>query len=664
MDKKSIIGLVLCGVILFGYSWWNGKRVEKAQAAYAEEQYAKFKADSIDRAEHPYKYLQSVVDNIQDEREREAAAAALAAKQQQQFQTNIERNFGGTLVAAMNGQEQLYTFENDVMAVTVSSLGGKVTDVTLKDYKRYSKKGDGAPIQLFDPKSVKFDLSFYLRKGYSEAKVSTADYYFDAQPIETLEIDGVEAKRLSMRLPIDTNAYVEFIYTMRPGDYMIDYDVRFVGMEEWMQTTSSFDIDWENTSYQNEKGFQNENQYTTISYLYPEERKLEKLGVGDSKRGRGHKEQTITTTFEWFDFQQQFFSSIMIAPSGFSSGVLAYDTYAPGSGYVKDFKAAVAVPFKSDQSEYNFKFYFGPNKFSILKNYEIGLEKVVQLGGWLVRWCNRWVVIPVFDFLSKYISSFGIIILLLTLFIKLVIFPFTYKSYMSSAKMRALKPEIDAINAKYPNQQDQQEMLKRQQSTMDLYKKCGVSPLGGCLPMLLQMPIVIAMFRFFPTSIELRGQRFLWAEDLSTYDSVLNLPFNIPWYGDHVSLFALIMAVTLFFYSKLTYEQQNTGGQQMAGMKFMTVYLMPIMMLLWMNNYASGLCYYYFVSQLITMGQTWAFRAAVNDDKIHAQLMSASKKNDGKKKPKSKWQQRLEDMQKEQRRMMEERDRKQYRSKH
>jgi len=286
------------------------------------------------------------------------------------------------------------------------------------------------------------------------------------------------------------------------------------------------------------------------------------------------------------------------------------------------------------------------------------------LGGRLVSWVNRWIVIPVFDLLSRFINSYALIILLLTIFIKLLIFPLTYKSFISSAKMRAIRPEIAAIQAKYPKAQtDQNEMMKSQQATMELYKKYGVSPMGGCLPMLIQFPVLIAMFRFFPTAIELRGERFLWMKDLSTYDSVLNLPFNIPWYGDHVSLMALIMAVTLFFYSKLTYkeqEQTTAAAPGMAGMKFMTLYLMPIMMLMWMNNYASGLCYYYFVSQILTMGQNFAFRYGINEDRLRAKMLAAAKKPQ----KKSKWQQRLEEAQKQQEAMMKEQQRKQYRSKH
>lgn len=663
MDKKSIIGFVLMGIILFGYSWYQGEQHEKAQQAYFAAQREQFIADSIDRAEHPEKYLHEVAEQINDEQKRAEAIAAITAQNQLRFEEELAKNFGDELVNAMHGEEQTYTLENDVMTMSVSTLGGKISDVTLKDYKKYAKDGNGQQVKMFDPESASFDLSFYLRKGYNESKINTEGYYFTTEGVQTIVNEkGEELQRLVMSLPMGDGAALQMVYTLRPNDYMVDYDVRFAGMGQWMQTVPSFDITWNNTSYQNEKGYKNENMYTTLSYRFPDDKKVEKLGIAEigKRGGGGSKSKNITTEFEWFAFQQQFFSSIMIAPEGFSNGQLGFDTYQPGSGYIKDYKAAVSVPFNDNKEVYNFKFYFGPNKYSILQEYDLGLEKIVQLGGKLVSWVNRWIVIPVFDFLNRYIGSYGLIILLLTLFIKLLIFPLTYKSYLSSAKMRALKPEISAIQAKYPKAQtDQNEMMKSQQATMELYKKYGVSPMGGCLPMLIQMPILIAMFRFFPTSIELRGEKFLWAEDLSTYDSVLNLPFNIPWYGDHVSLFALIMAATLFIYSKINYEQTASAGPQMAGMKFMTVWMMPIMMLMWMNNYASGLCYYYFLSQMVTIVQTAVIRLTVTDEKLRAKMVANSKKP----KKKSKWQLRLEEAQRQQQAMIREQEKRQRSSK-
>ena len=306
------------------------------------------------------------------------------------------------------------------------------------------------------------------------------------------------------------------------------------------------------------------------------------------------------------------------------------------------------MPYTPQTESYKFNFYLGPNKFPVLKKLtdadgeSLSLERVIPLGWIFSTYVSRWVVIPLFNFLSKYIESFGLIILILTLVIKLLISPLTYKSYLSTAKMRAVRPELEAINAKYPRQED---AMKKQQATMELYNKAGISPMSGCLPMLIQMPILIAMFRFFPASIELRGQSFLWSDDLSSYDSILDLPFNIPFYGDHISLFCLLMAIVLFGYSYMNYKQTAATQPQMPGMKFMTVYMMPIMMLFWFNDYASGLCYYYLLSNIITMVMMLAIRYMVDDDKVRAQISTKMANTKGKK---SRFQQRYEELMRQQ----------------
>ena len=344
--------------------------------------------------------------------------------------------------------------------------------------------------------------------------------------------------------------------------------------------------------------------YTTISYRFPGESSIEDLGMSE-----GAKSKSISTSVNWVAFKQQFFSSAFIAPQNVTNANLAFDTAAPGSELLKSFSAQMAVPYTVQTEGYDFAFYFGPNKYAILKKVaaadgeELHMERLIPLGWGIFGWVNRWCVIPVFDFLRNYIGSFGIIILILVILVKLVISPLTYKSYVSMAKMRLIKPQVDELNKKYPKKED---AMKKQQATMELYKKAGINPMGGCIPMLIQMPILIAMFRFFPASIELREQPFLWADDLSSYDSIVNLPFSIPFYGDHVSLFALLMAVSLFGYSYFNYQQTASSQPQMAGMKFMMVYMMPIMMLLWFNSYSSGLCYYYLLSNLFTIGQTFA----------------------------------------------------------
>ncbi|MDE7123657.1 MAG: membrane protein insertase YidC, partial [Alistipes sp.] len=340
----------------------------------------------------------------------------------------------------------------------------------------------------------------------------------------------------------------------------------------------------------------------------------------------------------------------LIAPENFSAAALSFETFQPGTGYMKRFRARLSVPYAPQTETYDFAFYFGPNKYSILKKVAVGesgeelaLERLIPLGWGIFGWINRWCVIPVFDLLRNYIGSFGVIILILAVLIRLIISPLTYKSYVSMAKMRLVKPEVDELAKKYPKQED---AMKRQQATMELYRKAGINPMGGCIPMLIQFPILIAMFRFFPAAIELRDQAFLWADDLSSYDSILDLPFSIPFYGDHISLFALLMALSTFAFSYINYQQTASSQPQMAGMKFMMVYMMPVMLLLWFNSYSSGLCWYYLLSNLLTIGQTFAIRRMVDDTKIRAIMeANAARKSNGKK---SKFQQRYEEIMRQQ----------------
>ena len=495
-----------------------------------------------------------------------------------------------------------------------------------------------------DPASARFDLSFYVKNGLNNVKVNTMDYVFRAQPEQ---VEG-DARRVVMRLPVAADAWLEYEYLIYnkqvpERDYLVDFNVRLVNMAPQMANQASIGIDWSNNSYQNEKGFQNENMYTTVSYRFPGESSIEDLGTSEAE-----KSKKVSTSLNWVAFKQQFFSSVFIARDNFSNADLSFDTAKPETGYIKDFAASMTVPYNGQVEGYRFAFYLGPNKYAILKKVTddgqpLVLERLIPLGWGIFGWVNRWFVIPVFDFLRQYIASFGLIILILAILVKLVISPLTYKSYVSMAKMRLIKPQVDELNKKYPKQED---AMKRQQATMELYKKAGINPMGGCIPMLIQMPIIIAMFRFFPASIELRDQSFLWAGDLSSYDSILQLPFKIPFYGDHVSLFALLMAVSLFAFSYINYQQTASSQPQMAGMKFMMVYMMPVMMLLWFNSYSSGLCYYYLLANLLTIGQTLLIRRMVDDEKIHAVMQANAAKNGNRKK--SKFAQRYEEMMRQQ----------------
>ena len=639
MDKKSIIGIAVVAVLFLGFAYFNSQQ----QKEYLEQK-AAYEAyvDSVAaaaRAAAPVADSLASGNGVQAE---VAAAEAAAAVCERQVET-----LGESLTAAREAEAEEFIVENDVMAVLFSTRGGQIKGVTLKDYTQYGPRGKrDRKIEMMDPATARFGLSFYLKNGLKNVPVNTLDYVFTAQPVVG-EADG--AKSVVMRLPVAEGAYLEYRYliydTEAPErDYLVDFDVRLVNMAPEMANQTQIQIDWANTTFQNEKGFQNENMYTTLSYRFPDETSIEELGMSE-----GAKSKNISTQVNWVAFKQQFFSSVFIAPDNVSYANLAFDTAAPESSLLKTFTAQMGVPYTPQTEGYDFAFYFGPNKYSILKKIgepggaDIYLERLVPLGWGIFGWVNRWCVIPVFDFLRNYIGSFGIIIFILVLLVKLVISPLTYKSYVSMAKMRLVKPQIDELAKKYPKPED---AMKKQQATMELYKKAGINPMGGCIPMLIQMPILIAMFRFFPASIELREQPFLWADDLSSYDSIVNLPFSIPFYGDHVSLFALLMAVSLFGYSWFNYQQTASSQPQMAGMKFMMVYMMPIMMLFWFNSYSSGLCYYYLLSNIFTIGQTLVIRRMVDDNKIHAIMQAnAAKKSKGKK---SKFQQRYEELMRQQ----------------
>lgn len=621
MDKKSLIGLGIIGLILLAFTLYNSKQQQELMMQQA-------KADSTARTEAlvAAATAPTVQQPVIDSASGAVAQPALGAAADDSTRA---QHLGEMLFTAQQGEQKLYTVENEVMKLTLSNKGGEVTGVELKDYKTYK----GEPLQLFAPNSAKFDLSLFIKRNFSDAQINTGEYYFTTeQPMQTTLSDGVEKQQVSMKLNIDSTSYIEYLYTIYKDSYMIDFQINFKDMAGVVSNQSNMLITWENVGPQNEKGFENENNYTTISYMYPGTDELESLGMSKEE-----KEEDVKNKVHWVAFKQQFFSSVFIADKSFENSLLKYTTFAPTDDNIKTFTARLAVPFSPQTSSYDFQFYFGPNKYSTLNKFDIGMEKLVPLGGWVIGWVNRWLVIPLFDFLGKYIANYGIIILILTIIIKIVISPLTYKSYLSTAKMRLLKPEMDEIAARYPKQD---EAMKKQQAVMELYKKAGVSPMGGCIPLLIQFPILIAMFRFFPASIELRGEHFLWADDLSSYDSILNLPFDIPFYGAHVSLFALLMAASLYVSSKINYTQTAQAGPQMAGMKFMMLYMMPVMMLFWFNNYSSGLSYYYLLSNIITIGQTYGFRYIVNDKKLHAQM----KQNATKPRKKSKWAAKYEQM--------------------
>lgn len=591
----------------------------------------------------------------------EAAAAEAAGPEAEKTQSieqadttaAVDRDveiFGASLAAARDRAAETVTMSNDYLTVEFSTAGASMHKVTLAEYTKYAPREErNEKVVLYEPAPSHMALEFYIRNGLNNVPVNTSEYVFTNEGVTR----GDGFQKLTMRLDVAPESYLLYEYVlydekMPSRDYLLDFDIKLVNMAQLMANQSTVNLLWTARTYQNERGYQSENMYTTVSYRFPGEESIESLSTGD-----GEKQETVQNAVNWVAFKQHYFSEALIAPANFSYADVMYVTEAEDSGYIKNFSARMGLPYDAQTTQYDMSIYCGPNKYAVLSNVvddngdKIALERLIPLGGWLVGWINRWIVIPVFDFLSKYIGSFGLIILILTVLVKLLIFPLTYRSYLSTAKMRVIKPEVDALNEKYPRQED---AMKKQQAMMELYKKAGINPLGGCIPLLIQLPILWAMFRFFPASIELRGESFLWADDLSAYDSIVTLPFSIPWYGDHVSLFALLMSIALVLFSYFSYQQTASSQPQMAGMRFMMVYLMPIMMLFFFNSYASGLCYYYLLSQLITIGIMAGIRHFVDDEKIHAMIRRNAEKQKNKKK--SKFQLRYEELMRQQQEQM------------
>ena len=613
MDKNSIIGFVLIFLIMLGFFGYQSRQVQKQREYQAQldsiaaaEAYVQWQQDSMWRAQHP------------EAAAVEEAAPVAAAPVAPVYSDSL-------LNAAAHAEEQFITLSNSKLEVTFTTRGAQPYSVMVKDYLTYGKE----PLYLLQ--GGKSELGYVV---YAPTAVDTRKFNF--MLAESTDSTVV------MRLPFSQGGYIEQKYTLSKDSYSVNETVSFVDMGELIpRNVGSIDVDFDAVIPRMEKGYKNETQYSRLNYYFPEDSKPGNIGNG--RKG----EKRFNNNIEWFAFQQQFFSAIMRAPGNFSYGEFKIDFLPKGGEDLMHCKAAMRADITpgAQRIDVPFEFYFGPNNYRGLKAYGHSYEKVSPLGGKIIGVFTKYVIIPLFDWLHKYILNFGLIILLMTIAIKLVVLPFAYKTYSSSAKMQALRPFMEKINAKYPKQED---ALKKQQETMALYRKAGVSPMGGCLPMLLQMPILWAMFRFFPASIELRQQPFLWAEDLSAYDDVISWGTSILGM-DHISLFALLMAVSMFFYSKITMQSQTVGNDPNAKMmQAMSLYMMPVMMFFICNNLSSGLSYYYLLSNIITFLETWIIRKwVVNPEEIVAKVKAAEDKPA----PKSKWQQRLEEAQKMQREM-------------
>lgn len=626
MDKNTITGFVLIGVVLFAFSWFNRPTPEQIEA---QRRYQ----DSLAQIE-----LAQQMELAQKEQQAAMLQDSINHLPDSVRMQNMRQRFGD-FAQAMTGEERQTTIENELLELRVSNKGGRIVYARLKEYDDYQ----GQPLVLFDEQNS--ELNFSLVTADNRV-VNTSELYFS--PVQ----QGKEG--LTMRLAVGEAGYLDFVYTLTPNDYRVGFQIKGTGLNGLLSpSTNALDMVWTQDIRQQEKGRSFEERYVSLNYKFVAD-DVDRLSEtrDDSKQ--------ISNRLRWIGFKDMFFSTVLIAKGeGFESSTL--DSKMVSSGNVlKRFKASTSIPFDLQGREATeLTYFFGPNKFALLKELdeaepegaEWELEKLVPLGWGIFRWVNQYFIIPLFDFLGSFISNYGLLIFLLTVIVKLILFPLTYKSYISSAKMRVLRPQVEEINAKYPGQE---QALERQKATMELYSRAGASPMSGCLPMLLQMPILIALFMFFPSAIELRHQSFLWANDLSTYDAIVSWEANIPlissYFGNHISLFCLLMTITNIVYTKFNMEMTNTGQQQMPGMQAM-MYLMPLMFLVFFNQYASGLTYYYFISTLITIMQTIFFRYTINEEKLLAKL-EANKRKPMKR---SGFMKRLEEMQK----MQEEQLRKQ-----
>ena len=640
MNKNSVIGIILILGILVGWSIWVTPSKEEIakQREYQDSIYRanreRFIQDSIRFAEAQKATEQQLVSHISNSEMSDA----------------MMRDKYGVFTTSAEGEEKIYTIENDVMKLTLTSKGAFVKTVELKDYKTW----DSLPLIGFDENTTKFNLSFFA----SNRNINTLDLYFIPY-LNNYPFDGddkivvgekpvvfsLKAFADNMSNELNPNQYIEFTYTISKDEYMVDFDVKTVNMKNVIASNTNFvTIDWYADILKQEKAVDRYNG-SNVYYKFLSD---DVESLSGNRGGEKDGEQELRSNLKWLSFKQRFFSYSLISKDYFNSAVVGMKTDIRQNNprYLKTMYATVDVPFDAfkETNDMPMQFYFGPNSLKIMDKYDLDLDKQIPLGGKLVGWINRYIVVNVFNWLGSYGWNYGIVILILTLIIKIALMPFAFKSYQSTAKMRVLKPEIDEINAKYPDEKDN---MKKQQAVMDLYKKAGASPTAGCLPMLLQLPILWAIFRFFPSSIELRQQPFLWADDLSTYDSILDLGFNIPFYGDHVSLFTLLMTVTTILYTYINNKQMAATNQQgMKGMKVM-MYIMPIMFLGLFNSYSSGLSYYYMLVNIITFLQMYLFRVFLDDEKLRKKIELA------KQKPvkKSAFQKRLEELQKQQQQM-------------
>ncbi len=645
MDRNTITGIILIFAIFIGFSIFNNSRhtksfdriIQAADSLYARGEMENARAEYINalrfKPNNPSAiariteinqalgFVQAGEKNGTTRDDTTAPTQTDSAPAPAPAQVTPDSY--GVFSSAITGDDTYITLENNLVELKISPKGGRVYSARLKQYSTF----DSRPLILFSGDSTAFGFNFFTADNRA---IQTNNLYFTPTEERKTYVADRGPRTVVLRLMADENRYIEYRYTLEPDRYMVDFDVVFKSMEGIVaQNINSIALDWKIYLPQQEKGRQNEDNYSTIKYKYFQD-EVAQLRLRSNK----DTDQTdITTKLSWVAFQGQFFSSVLITNEFFLNGLVTSTKLPASEKHLRFFTSEVGVPFNpAAAAPISMKMYFGPNHITTLRKEGLELEKLVFLGRNIIGWINRFIIIPIFNWLDNYIGNYGIIILILTIIIKVILFPLTFKSFQSQARMKVLKPQVDELAKKFPKKED---ALKKQQATMDLYKRAGINPMGGCLPTLLQMPILFAMFRFFPVSIELRQESFLWAKDLSTYDSILDLPFSIPIYGDHISLFTLLMTASTILTMKMT---SSSPGQDQPGMKAM-MYMMPVMFMLILNNFSAGLTYYYFLANILTYIQNYISGKFIDEKAVLARL------EENRKKPvkKSKWQQRLEE---------------------
>jgi YidC/Oxa1 family membrane protein insertase len=597
-DPNSIIGFVLIFGILLWIMWQN----QPTEADIAAD---KVKKELV----------------IQDAKTKEAEANVKAEPtvitagdtlQLAQLQKSLgEFAYSATLPSA---KDSYTTIENKLVKLKIANKGGYIVEATLKNYERFTE-GSGQLVKLIKDNNAHLNVQLLTSDNRT---LNTKNLYFEP----TLTKSGSD-QVLAMRLKASANEYLEYKYVLKADDYMLDFDIHSEGLSKVLDASKPLQLEWDLKSYTNEKSTSYENRYSELYYEH-EDGKSDYLGLG-------HNESETVENVSYIAYKQHFFSSILLTDTPFKNSELYSDNLVNDEEtdtiFTKQFKAIVPLAFKNGEISEKMNWYYGPTDYKLLKSYDRNIEDIVALGWGIFGWINRHAFIPVYGFLSMFIQH-GWAIILFTILVKLVLSPITYKSFLSQAKMKVLRPEINELGEKF-----KKDPMKKQQETMKLYNKAGVNPMAGCVPGLLQMPVFYALFQFFPSAIGLRQEGFLWANDLSSYDSIYELPFHIPFYGNHISLFPILASIAIFFYMKMTTGDQQMAAPQQEGMPDMAkmmkvmIYVSPLMMLFFFNSYASGLSLYYFISNTITIGIMLVIKNyIVNDDKIHAQIQENKKK--------------------------------------